>query len=418
MASSRTTMSMTRRRFLRAISAALLTPWWDGLAAASGAEEAPSGSAPVDRLDLPKSKWKELLPSEAYAVLFEQATERPFTSPLNEEKRRGVFACAACYLPLFSSDAKYDSGTGWPSFFRALPGRVGTERDFVAPAPAHGVSLHPLRRAPGPRVRRRPPADRSALLQQRSRAPLRARGRAAAAPADGPVILFLVAILACLSAPAALAAPLEPPPAGQAAAVFAGGCFWCMEGPFDALPGVISTTSGYAGGGVPDPSYEQVSEGTTGHVEAVRVVYDPSRVDYATLLDAFWHNVDPLDASGQFCDRGSQYRSVIFAGDATEQKLAEESKAEARRALRKEHRDGRPERGPVLRGGGVSPGLLPQEPAPLPLLPRPLRPRRAPRAAVGERAALAVIGAGRLLHERSRRVARRRGARQHAGPPS
>jgi peptide-methionine (S)-S-oxide reductase len=140
------------------------------------------------------------------------------------------------------------------------------------------------------------------------------------------VIGLLVALAVFLSAPAAVAAPESAPPAGQAAAVFAGGCFWCMEGPFDALDGVISTTSGYTGGGVPDPSYEQVSGGTTGHVEAVRVVYDPKRVDYAKLLDVFWHNVDPFDAGGQFCDRGAQYRSVLFVGDAMEQKLAEESK--------------------------------------------------------------------------------------------
>jgi peptide-methionine (S)-S-oxide reductase len=314
---------MTRRRFLRAVSATLLTPWVGGLAAASHAEETPSGSIPVDRLNLPKSTWKKLLPSEAYAVLFEEATERAFTSPLNEEKRRGVFACAACYLPLFSSDAKYDSGTGRPSFVRSQRGRVETKRDF---AWLLARSLHPLRWAPGPRVRRRTRADRSALLQQRRGAPLRARGRAAAAVADTPGIGLLVALAVFLCAPEAVAAPEGAPPAGQAAAVFAGGCFWCMEGPFDALDGVISTTSGYTGGRVPDPSYEQVSEGTTGHVEAVRVVYDPRRVDYTKLLDVFWHNVDPLDAGGQFCDRGSQYRSVIFVGDEAKKKLAEESR--------------------------------------------------------------------------------------------
>ena len=121
---------MTRRRFLRAVSAAFLTPWVGGLAAASRAEESPSGSVPVDRLDLPKSTWKKLLPSDAYAVLFEEATERPFSSALNDEKRRGVFVCAACHLPLFSSDAKYDSGTGWPSFWAPIEGRLGTKRDF------------------------------------------------------------------------------------------------------------------------------------------------------------------------------------------------------------------------------------------------------------------------------------------------
>jgi peptide-methionine (R)-S-oxide reductase len=118
---------MTRRRFLRAAAAALLTPWVRRGAAAS---EAASEAAPVERLDLPRATWKKLLPSDAYGVLFEEATERPFTSALNDEKRPGVFVCAACYLPLFSSDAKYESGTGWPSFFRALPGRVGTKRDF------------------------------------------------------------------------------------------------------------------------------------------------------------------------------------------------------------------------------------------------------------------------------------------------
>jgi peptide-methionine (S)-S-oxide reductase len=140
------------------------------------------------------------------------------------------------------------------------------------------------------------------------------------------VIARLVVIASLFAAPLASAAPEAAPPAGQAAAVFAGGCFWCMEGPFDALDGVVSTTSGYAGGSVVDPGYEQVSEGTTGHVEAVRVVYDPKRVDYAKLLDVFWHNVDPLDADGQFCDRGPQYASAIFAGDPSERKLAEESK--------------------------------------------------------------------------------------------
>ena len=111
-----------------------------------------------------------------------------------------------------------------------------------------------------------------------------------------------------------------------ATATFAGGCFWCMEGPFDAVDGVLSTTSGYTGGHVEQPSYEAVSSGTTGHAEAVQVAYDPAKVSYEKLLDVFWHNVDPLDAGGQFCDRGSQYRSAIFVRDAEERRLAEASK--------------------------------------------------------------------------------------------
>jgi peptide-methionine (S)-S-oxide reductase len=122
------------------------------------------------------------------------------------------------------------------------------------------------------------------------------------------------------------APPAGAPAAGNATAVFAGGCFWCMEGPFDELPGVLSTTSGYTGGTVADPSYEQVSAGGTGHVEAVQVVYDPERVGYAQLLEVFWRNVDPLDGEGQFCDRGAPYRSAIFARDAEQRRLAEESK--------------------------------------------------------------------------------------------
>ena len=161
------------------------------------------------------------------------------------------------------------------------------------------------------------------------------------------MIALRVALAAFLCAPAALAAPEAAPPEGQAAAVFAGGCFWCMEGPFDALDGVLSTTSGYTGGSVPDPSYDQVSAGTTGHVEAVRVVYDPKRVDYAKLLDVFWRNVDPLDAGGQFCDRGSQYASAIFVADAEQRRLAEASK----RALEQSKRFNQPIATEILAAG-------------------------------------------------------------------
>jgi len=112
-----------------------------------------------------------------------------------------------------------------------------------------------------------------------------------------------------------------------AKATFAGGCFWCMEQPFDQLPGVVETTSGYTGGEVENPTYYQVSDGNTGHVEAMQVSYDPSQVSYDTLLDTFWHNIDPLDNYGQFCDKGSQYRSAIFYNTPEQQALAESTKA-------------------------------------------------------------------------------------------
>ncbi|MGD8868230.1 MAG: peptide-methionine (S)-S-oxide reductase MsrA [Gemmatimonadales bacterium] len=128
------------------------------------------------------------------------------------------------------------------------------------------------------------------------------------------------------------ATPAHEPASGHAAdlakATFAGGCFWCMEPPFDELEGVLSTTSGYAGGHVEDPTYEQVSSGTTGHRETVQIEYDPRRIDYAELLEVFWRNVDPTDADGQFCDRGYQYTTAIFYHSDEQRRLAEASKRE------------------------------------------------------------------------------------------
>jgi len=109
-------------------------------------------------------------------------------------------------------------------------------------------------------------------------------------------------------------------------ATFAGGCFWCVESDFEKLPGVVKVISGYTGGNKENPSYEEVSSGTTGHVEAVQVYYDPSKLTYAELLDYFWRHIDPTDAGGQFVDRGSQYRSVIFYHDEEQRRLAEKSK--------------------------------------------------------------------------------------------
>ena len=118
-----------------------------------------------------------------------------------------------------------------------------------------------------------------------------------------------------------------------ASAVFAGGCFWCTESDFDHIPGVISTLSGYIGGRIANPTYEQVSGGGTGHIEAVRVVYDPRRVSYATLVQRFFRTIDPTDGGGQFCDRGDQYRSAIFVANAAERRIAEAAKAQAARVL-------------------------------------------------------------------------------------
>ncbi|HUG81448.1 MAG TPA: peptide-methionine (S)-S-oxide reductase MsrA [Bryobacterales bacterium] len=136
-------------------------------------------------------------------------------------------------------------------------------------------------------------------------------------------LLITLVVITILAAPAA-AAPKQD---GTAVAIFAGGCFWCMEPPFDKLDGVISTTSGYTGGPEVNPSYEQVSSGSTQHREAVQIEYDPKRVSYEKLLEVFWRNIDPLDGRGQFCDKGRHYTSAIFALDDAQRAAAEQSKA-------------------------------------------------------------------------------------------
>lgn len=117
-------------------------------------------------------------------------------------------------------------------------------------------------------------------------------------------------------------------------ATFAGGCFWCMEHPFDEIDGVKSTISGYTGGHKKNPTYEEVSAGETGHTEAVQITYDPEKVSYQELLDIFWHNIDPTVKNRQFCDVGSQYRSGIYYHDEEQKRLAEESKEELNNSKR------------------------------------------------------------------------------------
>ena len=124
--------------------------------------------------------------------------------------------------------------------------------------------------------------------------------------------------------PAAMAQTAAP---ATAKAIFAGGCFWCVEADFDKLPGVLSTTSGYTGGTVANPSYAQVSAKSTGHAEAVEIVFDPAKVSYEQLLEHYWRTIDPTTRDRQFCDAGSPYRTAIFALDAAQLKAAQASLA-------------------------------------------------------------------------------------------
>jgi peptide-methionine (S)-S-oxide reductase len=157
----------------------------------------------------------------------------------------------------------------------------------------------------------------------------------------GIATLGLVALSILGSRLAGAASPQDsrlaatPVPSGsQRVAIFAGGCFWSMQKAFDGVPGVVSTTAGFAGGTKASPSYEQVSDGGTGHAESVQLIYDPAKISYERLLDIYWHHIDPLTVNVAFCDHGAQYRSIIFYNDAEQQRLAEASK----RALDQSHR--------------------------------------------------------------------------------
>ena len=137
------------------------------------------------------------------------------------------------------------------------------------------------------------------------------------------VALYAAAAALCIAA--GVAGAQSATPATTAKATFAGGCFWCVESDFDKVPGVLSTTSGYIGGTVANPTYEQVSSKRTGHAEAVEIVFDPSKVSYEKLVEHYWRTIDPTTKDAQFCDHGSPYRTAIFANDAAQLKAAQAS---------------------------------------------------------------------------------------------
>ena len=140
-------------------------------------------------------------------------------------------------------------------------------------------------------------------------------------------LMTLATLVSAQSDPTQAAAPSPQPAATPAKAIFAGGCFWCVEADFDKVPGVLSTTSGYIGGSTVNPTYEQVSAKQTGHAEAVQIVFDPAKVSYEKLVEHFWRTIDPTTKDRQFCDAGSPYRTAIYAVDAAQLQTATASKA-------------------------------------------------------------------------------------------
>ncbi len=246
-----------------------------------------------------------------YEVMKKDGTERPFDNEYWDNKEPGIYVDRITGEPLFCSQDKYDSKTGWPSFFRPISSEaVSTKKDFKllfprteVRSPSSGSHLgHLFTDGPEPTGLRY--CMNSAALRF---VPL---GRLA----EEGYSRFL-----------ALFGKSESPAAALSTAVFAGGCFWCMEGPFHEMKGVVDVVSGYIGGSKETAIYQQVCTGKTGHREAIKVTYLPGEISYSELLEAFWPNIDPTDGGGQFADRGPQYKSAIYYSNPEEKTLAEQS---------------------------------------------------------------------------------------------
>jgi peptide methionine sulfoxide reductase msrA/msrB len=254
----------------------------------SGELSAPREEKPVVKSD---SDWLSSLKPERYKVLRQGATERPFTGELLTEIRDGWYVCHACGLPLFKSDSKFESHCGWPSFDH--PAAYANVRTKV---------------------------DRSMGMVRTEIVCARCGSHLGHVFEDGPTATGL---RYCVNS---LSLDFKPMPARKAVAtdtaVFAAGCFWGVEKLFYETPGVLSTTVGYTGGHFPSPTYKQVSSGSTGHAEAVEVVFDPARVSYGTLAKLFFLSHDPTTLNRQGPDHGEQYRSAVFFRSPEQEKEA------------------------------------------------------------------------------------------------
>jgi len=259
------------------------------------------------KLVLSEEEWKKRLTPEQFQVVRSKGTERPFCGGLLKEKSAGVYACVACALPLFESSSKFESGTGWPSFFQAIAKENvleetdrshGMERVEILCARCDGHLGHVFDDGP-------PPTGRRHCLNSES---LRF-----VAEKDRPTLA---------EEPVKAAAAPAAPAGKRAEVVLAGGCFWCVEAVFEEIDGVLEAVSGYAGGSAETANYRRVCDGDTDHAEVVKVVYDPDKVSLETILKVHFATHDPTTKNRQGADEGTQYRSAIFFASEEEKALA------------------------------------------------------------------------------------------------
>jgi peptide methionine sulfoxide reductase msrA/msrB len=267
-----------------------------------GADGKLTGPVDLPKLVLTPAEWRKRLTPEQYRIARGRGTEPAFCGGLLHNKEAGLYVCVCCNLPLFESSAKFESGTGWPSFFQ--PAAEENIRQKIDRS--HGMV-------------------RTEILCQRCDAHL---GHVFE---DGPPPTGL---RYCLNSEALrfVANDRLKTIAERAEAVFAGGCFWCVEAVFEQLDGVLDVVSGYAGGDAATANYGAVSTGRTGHAEAVKIVYDPRKISYEQLLKVHFATHDPTTLNRQGNDVGPQYRSAIFYANQREKELAEAFIADLSRA--------------------------------------------------------------------------------------